>query len=51
LTSATDGGGQLHAPAALPRGNSPRHPLKMRLSSLEAVEKRKISGPCRQYIL
>jgi hypothetical protein len=31
LTSTLVGGGQLHAPAALPRGKSPPYPLNRRL--------------------
>jgi hypothetical protein len=44
LTSAL-AGGQLHAPAALPPGKSPRYPLDRRLGGphigLDDVEKRK----------
>jgi hypothetical protein len=36
LTSALAEGGQLHAPAALPRGKSPRYPLDRRLGGAQS---------------
>jgi hypothetical protein len=41
LTSVLDGGGELHAPAALPQGKEPRCPLDRRL-----VEPQSRSGCC-----
>jgi hypothetical protein len=54
LDLSTRYSGQLHAPAALPPGKQPppRYPLDRRLggnqSRLDAVERRKISCPCRE---